>query len=157
MSYTKGQLVHAALEEIGIADYDFDVGPEQTESALRRLDAMMMQWNERGVLLSYPIGDPGSTSLDEDSNIPASAWEAVITNLAIRVAQGYGKQVSMETKAIAKKSLSTLLIQASKPRTMRLRSMPSGQGYKSHDRRFIEPEADPSLDKVNEELELWEQ
>lgn len=47
MSYTKGELVNAALEEIGLASYEFDISSESSESALRRLDSMMMEWKDR--------------------------------------------------------------------------------------------------------------
>ena len=45
MGYTKRQFVTAALEEIGLASYVFDLQPEQLQSALRRLDAMISEWN----------------------------------------------------------------------------------------------------------------
>ena len=42
MGYSKRQFVAAAFEEIGLASYAFDLQPQQFESALRRLDAMML-------------------------------------------------------------------------------------------------------------------
>lgn len=156
MSYTKDQLVNGALEEIGIAAYEFDISAESAESALLRLDAMMMQWDARGIHLSYPIGDPGTTSLAEDSNIPAAAWEAVITNLAIRIAPSYGKTVSIDTKIVAKNALNTLLIASTKPRKMQLNSLPSGAGYKRGN-TFIEPVRNTYLEDVDEQVDLGEQ
>jgi hypothetical protein len=41
MGYKKRQFISAAFEEIGLASYVFDLQPEQLESALRRLDAMI--------------------------------------------------------------------------------------------------------------------
>ena len=132
MGYTKGELVHSALNEIGISDYDFDVAPEQTESALRRLDSMIQEWNARGLKLYYPYStSAGGSSLDTDTELPGSAIEAVITNLAIRIAPSYGKIVSPDTKATARHALNTLYISSSEPREMQLPSMPKGAGYKS--------------------------
>lgn len=134
MSYTKGELVHSALNEIGIADYDYDVSPEETESALRRLDSMMAEWDGRGLRLSYPLPSMacGST-LDEDSNIPDIAWEAVIVNLAVRLAPSYGKVVMRETKITAKNALNTVYNQFAIAPEQQLRQMPKGAGYKSEE------------------------
>jgi hypothetical protein len=54
MGYTKRQFISAAFEEIGLASYVFDLQPEQLQSALRRLDAMMADWNAKGIRLGYP-------------------------------------------------------------------------------------------------------
>jgi hypothetical protein len=48
VGYTKRQFVTSAFEEIGLADYVFDLQPEQLEGALRRLDSMMAEWNAAG-------------------------------------------------------------------------------------------------------------
>ena len=55
MSWTKRQFINAALEEIGLASYVFDIQPEELESALRRLDAMMADWNAKGIRIGYPL------------------------------------------------------------------------------------------------------
>jgi hypothetical protein len=144
MSYTKRQLVDAAMVEIGLASYAFDLMPEQRESALRRLDSLMAEWNARGLRLGYPIPDnPADSDIDVDSNIPDAAWEAVITNLALRLAPSYGKQVNIETKVTARHSLNTILARAALPSEMKLPSMPSGAGNKAIDNPFTpEPSSD---------------
>jgi hypothetical protein len=55
MGYSKKQFIDAALEEIGLGRYAFDISPEQEESALRLLDSMMALWNAGGIRLSYPL------------------------------------------------------------------------------------------------------
>ena len=144
MSYTKRQLVDAAMAEIGLASYAFDLLPEQRESALRRLDSLMAEWNTRGLRLGYPVPDnPDDSDIDVDSNIPDAAWEAVITNLALRLAPSYGKQVNVQTMVSARHSLNTILSRAALPSEMKLPSMPSGAGNKSIDNPFLEqPAAD---------------
>ena len=127
MSYTKRQLIDAAMNEIGLASYAFDLLPEQRENALRRLDSMMAEWNTRGLRLGYPVSDnPDDSDIDANSNIPDAAWEAVITNLAIRVAPSYGKQINVATATTARHALNTILARASMPSEMKLPSMPSG-------------------------------
>lgn len=146
MSYTKRQLVEAAMAEIGLASYAFDLMPEQRELALRRLDSMMAEWNTRGLRLGYPVPDnPADSDIDVDSNIPDAAWEAVITNLALRMAPSYGKQVNVETKITARHALNTILSRASMPPEMKLPSMPSGAGNKTFDDPFTE---EPSTDLI---------
>ena len=51
MGWTKRQLLSQAYEEIGLANYVFDIQPEQEMSALRRLDAMVQSWEQEG----YPF------------------------------------------------------------------------------------------------------
>jgi len=148
MGYTKRQFVNAALEEIGLASYVFDLQPEQLQSALRRLDALMADWNGKGIRLGYPLpSSPQDSDLDEESNVPDSANEAVILNLAIRLAPSYGKQVAIETKASAKQGYDVLLQRATVPPQQQLPgSLPSGAGNKPwrvYDGPFIRPPVDP--------------
>jgi len=139
MSYTKRQLVEAAMAEIGLASYSFDLMPEQRELALRRLDSMMAEWNTRGLRLGYPIPDnPANSNIADDSNIPDAAWEAVITNLALRLAPSYGKMVNPATMVTARHALNTILSRASMPPEMKLPAMPSGAGNKTIDDPFLE-------------------
>ena len=84
MGYTKQQFVSAALEEIGLASYVFDLQPEQLQSALRRLDAMMADWNGKGIRLGYPLpSSPQDSDLDEETLVPDSAYETIICSLGI--------------------------------------------------------------------------
>lgn len=147
MGYTKRQFVTGAFEEIGLSDYVFDLQPEQLEAALRRLDSMMMEWNAQGIRLGYPIASsPQDSDLDTETNTPDSAWEAVITNLAIRIAPGYGKTVSLDTKVSAKNAYNILLQRATFPLEKQLpETMPIGQGNKPWrwDNPYVYPPADP--------------
>ena len=147
MGYTKRQFITGAFEEIGLADYVFDLQPEQLQSALRRLDSMMMEWNAQGIRLGYPIASsPQDSDLDTETNTPDSAWEAVITNLAIRIAPGYGKTVSPDTKVSAKGAYNILLQRATYPLEQQLPStMPIGQGNKPWrwDNPYVNRPADP--------------
>jgi hypothetical protein len=150
MGYSKRQFVAAAFEEIGLASYVFDLQPEQLQSAMRRIDAMMADWNGKGIRLGYPLpGSPQDSDLDEPTLVPDSANQAIITNLAIRIAPGYGKVLMPETKAVAKDSYNTLLQRATAPIPQQLPStMPAGAGNKPwrvYDNPFIRPPVDPAL------------
>jgi hypothetical protein len=147
VGYTKRQFIEGAFEEIGMANYVFDLQPEQLQSALRRLDVMMAEWNAKGIRLRYPIpSSPQDSDLDQQSDTPDSAWEAIITNLAVRIAPGYGKAVSPDTKTTAKFGLNTLMQRAAFPLEQQLPdTMPIGQGNKPWrwDNPYVNRPADP--------------
>jgi hypothetical protein len=150
MGYSKRQFVAAAFEEIGLASYAFDLQPQQFESALRRLDAMMASWNALGIRLGYPLpSSPQFSDIDAESEVPDSANEAIITNLAVKIAPGYGKQVMPDTKATAKETYNTLLSRAAAPLEQQLPgTMPSGAGNKPwrvYDDPFLRPPVDQVL------------
>jgi hypothetical protein len=131
MSYTKRELVQAALTEIGLSSYAFDLSTDQLAQAVARLDSMMAEWNGRGVRLGYPIpASPSGSDISADSGIPDSAWEAVITNLALRLGPSYGKAVSAETKTTARQAWNTILARSAMPQEMRLGPLPAGAGNK---------------------------
>lgn len=109
MSYTKRQFCTAAFEEIGLASFVYDLTDAELLSACKRLDTMMATWNARGIRISYPIpSTPETTNIDEETNVPDAANEAIILNLAVSLAPSYGKVVSPDTKAMAKYALNTL-------------------------------------------------
>jgi hypothetical protein len=148
MGYSKRQFVSSAFEEIGLASYTFDLQPEQFESAMRRLDAMIADWNGKGIRLGYPLpGSPQDSDLDEQTNVPDSAFEAIICNLAIRIAPGFGRQVMIETKTTAKQAYDVLLQRATFPLEKQLPAqMPSGAGnkpWRMYDNPFVRPPASP--------------
>lgn len=147
MGYTKRQFVEAAFEEIGMANYVFDLQPEQMQSALRRLDAMIAEWNALGIRLGYPLPtSPQQSELDDQTNVPDMAWEAIINNLALRIAPGFGKEVRPETKATAKNAYNTLLQRSAFPLEQQLpQTTPQGAGNKPWrwDNPFVPMPADP--------------
>lgn len=131
MSYTKNQLIQAALSEAGLSSYAFDLSADQLAQAVARLDSMMAEWNARGLRLGYPIAaSPSTVNLADDSNLPDWAWEAVITNLAIRLGPAYGKALGPDTKANARHSLNTVMARAAMPSQMQLSALPKGAGTK---------------------------
>jgi hypothetical protein len=144
VGYSKRQFITAALSEIGLADYVFDLQPQDLESGLRRLDSMMAEWNAKGIRLGYPI--PGSPQFSD-------------INLAIRLAPSYGKQVMAETKVDAKNAYNTLLSRATLPAEQQLPgSMPAGAGNKPwrvYDDPFLRPPIDPVLAGQDGPIQLY--
>lgn len=160
MGWTKRQFVEQAFEEIGYASYVYDLEPEQLESALRRLDALMATWNARTIRLGYPIpSSPENSSLDDETGVPDSANEAIYLNLALRLAPTVGKTISMETKAAARDAYKELLKEAAMPEEQQFPdTLPAGQGNKPwryRDSPFILPPEDPVDAGPDGEIDLY--
>lgn len=132
MGWTKRQFVVQAFEEIGYAQYVFDLEPEQLQAAARRLDSMMATWNGRGLRLGYPMpSSPEDTDLDTETGVPDAANEAIYTNLALRIAPTVGKSPAMETKQAARSAYRQLLLKTAQPLEKQFpATMPRGQGNK---------------------------
>lgn len=116
-SWTKRALLEQAYLEIGKAAYDFDLQPEELQSGLRALDAMVATWANKGVIIGWAGGD-GFGDLDVLSNVPEWAMEAIYLNLAMRLAPSFGKTVSPDTRSGAMQGfhivLSRCIVPASK-------------------------------------------
>ncbi len=160
MGWTKRQFVNQAFEEIGYAEYAYDLQTEQLQAALRRLDAMMATWNGRTIRVGYPLPDsPQDSSLDEGTNVPDIANEAIYLNLALRIAPIVGKVVSPETKTSARGAYQELLKRAAMPNEMQFpETLPAGQGNKPwrwRDSPFIRPPKDPVDAGPDGEIDLY--
>lgn len=152
MSWTKRQFVTTAFSEIGLAEYNFDLQPEQLESGLRKLDAMMAQWQAGGIKLGYAVSV--DLDLDEDSRVSDFANEAIYLNLALRLAGEFGKAVSMELKQNAKDAKDALLRSLVIVPEMRLpTSLPSGAGLKYYG-NFIYPTKDNRVEGLTQDVEF---
>jgi hypothetical protein len=149
MAYTKRDIVEQAFEEIGLASYVFDLQPQQLDSALRRLDSMMATWNAKGLRLAYPLpSSPSDSDLDQEIGAPDSAIEAMYLNLAVRISGGFGKTVSPDTKAAAKRAYNEVVANAAKPVEMQLgnETIPAGagnKGYRYYNNPFLREPKDP--------------
>lgn len=133
MSWTKRQLIEEAFKEIGLAGYVYDLTPDQLQTALRRMDAMVGGWNANGVRIGYPlVVNPDNSDIDSDSGVPDFALEAIFTNLALRIAPMFGKTISPETRQNADMSYNNMANQVALPTIERQmpQTMPRGQGTK---------------------------
>lgn len=149
MSYSKRQFVEAAFGEMGMSAYTFDLTPEMLQDATRRLDAMMANWNARGIRLAYPLPlSPENTDIDSETGVPDAANEAIIANLAARLSPTYGKTIMPQTMATAKAGYDTLMARAAMPHEMQFpRTLPAGAGQKPwrYDDPFMPAPTDPVL------------
>jgi hypothetical protein len=151
---TKRQLIVLSYEAVGLAGYIYDLMPEQLESARLKLDAMMAEWNGRGLNLSWPIpSSPENGDIDDETNLPDWALEAVYLNLGPRLANAHGKQVTPMYLAMARAALNGVMSRTVKPAARKMPGgFPLGAGYKTTATFSADPEAVISTN--NEELEL---
>ena len=96
--YSKLDLVNAAFNEIGFANYVYDIDPDQLNRVMMQMDAMMMSWKSQGINVGYyQTYTPGQSDLNSDSGLPSTAIEACYLGLAKRIAPSLGKTLSLET------------------------------------------------------------
>jgi len=153
--WTKKQIIEQAFEEIGLASYIFDITADQLESALRRLDLMVASWQARNIQIGYPLpASPGNSNIDEQIQTSLNNNEALVLNLAVRLAPAYGKSVSPDTKATAKLLYDQLLIEAAMPYEQQfVKTLPLGAGYKRTDQVFVNsPDLNPLIVENNDQM-----
>lgn len=129
MSWTKKQLIDAAFTEIGLQNYAYDMEPEDAQSAVTTMDAMIAGWNmELGYIMS---GSPSSSNPNIASGLPIWANAAVYLNLAIAICSRYGKIASSELVVNARKQLSAVETKCATIPVMQWdKRTPVGQGNK---------------------------
>lgn len=149
MSWTKGQIIEEAFGVLALAGFVYDLSPDEKQSALRRLDTMMASWEAKGVRIGYAFpGSPDGSDPSDDSGVPDGAIEALYTNLAVRQAGAFGKQLPADTLRAARETYDTLTWAAAQPIEQQLPStMPRGAGnriWRNSQRPFFpRPDDDP--------------
>jgi len=133
VGYTRRDFIDGAMEEIGLAAYNYDATAEELNSAMRRLDSMMAEWNARGIRVGYPIpSSPGTGELTDETEAPDSAWEAIVTGLALRIAPSFGKTVMADTRVNFVRAYQAPLNIHAQPSEVQPRKMPLGGGNKNY-------------------------
>jgi hypothetical protein len=135
VAWSKRDIIQQAFTEIGLADYAFDLDPAQFQSALRRLDAMITQWENKGIRLAYPVPvSYANSSLDQSIEGQDTALEALYLNLAMRLAPQFGKTPSPDTKMLAFQAYKTLLAMSAQPVEMQIDNsrVPAGAGNNAY-------------------------
>lgn len=126
MGWNKRQLIADAFGELALAGYDFDISPDEEQAAARRLDMMMATWSTQGLQLGYQLStSPDSIDLDADSGLPLHAVEAVVMQLAVRIAASKGKALAPSTSRNAKGAYDALMSRAASDQVQQ-QQLPSG-------------------------------
>jgi hypothetical protein len=147
MAYTKRWYVTKAFSKIGLADYVYDIQPEQLQECLENLDSMMATWDGQGIRVGWSIPNAeDQSSLDDEVDVPYQAREAIYYQLGMRIAPNFGKTLSTDYKVDAKDALESLMLFTARPTPMQYPStLPSGAGnkpWRTVDNPFLGPPAD---------------
>jgi len=117
--WSKLDVIQQAFSEIGKGAYEFDLQPEDLQTALRKLDAMMASWGgSLGMRVGFSGGD-GKGALGVDTAVPDWAYEALYLNLALRLCPDYGKTPSPITLMNAKAAMDAVRVRTVQPMTRR--------------------------------------
>ena len=120
MAWTKLDIIRQAYSEIGKANFEFDLQPEDLQTALRQLDAMMAMWSgTQGIRIGFAGGD-GFGETDVNAEVPLWAVEALYYNLALRLAPSFGKTPSQITVINAKAAMDAVRVRCVQPSTRRI-------------------------------------
>lgn len=140
---TKGDLVNAAYEEIGLAGYVFDMQPEEIQTGVRRLERFMLMLDGRGIRLGYNAAASASAATaNDDAGIPDWTEDYIIPLFALRLAPTLGKQINPDTRLAARRGLNALLVGTYTIPTMQMpRHMPIGSGNRRNtkNQQFFAP------------------
>lgn len=150
MLITKRQIIEDAFAEVGLAGYIFDIEPGALNRALRVLDAMMAEWNLRGIQVGYTFG-PNSDP-DTEIDILDASTNAITLNLALRLGTSFGKVIQPLQVTQAKNAFKVLANSTAEVPETRSSGMIYGAGRKSirPDTRFIPTPSEPLSNGMSE-------
>jgi hypothetical protein len=99
------KLVSRSLRLIQVLDADEAAESRDMETAIDALNAMVRRWEANGLSLGWqPVSNPA-----DEFPVPPEAEEAVVYNLAVRVAPEYGTEAMPSVVSGAREFLSDLL------------------------------------------------
>lgn len=111
MAWSKRAIVEAAFEELALAGFEYDLSPEEAQSALKRHNLIMAGWAAKGIQLGQSVVESeGGGDLDDDSGLPTYAVEAAISALSLRICASKGKTPSPMMLHSAKQAREAMLM-----------------------------------------------
>lgn len=127
MSISNSQLITEALALIGVIQETEVLSAEQGQHGLRKLNALMADWEQDGVDLQYFE----QIALADETPIPDHAILAVTYYLAMALAPTYAARVPPEFVALGDKYYSRLVRDAAKEKIAPtdLRHLTQGEGW----------------------------
>lgn len=162
MGWTKRQIVEDAYAELALANYDFDLSPEEEQFALRKLDTMMAEWSAIDINLGYAFGlTPTDTDLDQDSGLPLFAISSVYLKLAINILSSKGKATPPATVLNALAAYDAMLARVALMQVRRQQlpnTLPRGAGskpWRTNNRPFMPtPDLSPTRDTPDGQIDF---
>lgn len=154
--WTKGQLVSKAFGELALAGFVVDIQPEEELDAITTMDAMVAEWEGKGIRLGYAFSaSPDEANPATPSGLADADVRPVYTNLAVAIATSYGKQLQPSTLMAAGAGLRTLqgrvAAALAKQGQGRPTTLPVGAGSRWHGNTypFFPPQTEDPLQVSN--------
>lgn len=128
---TTAELIRDALTLINVLGVGEAAEPEHSEHAVRKLNALLADWEADGVNLQYY--PQTMDELGAQCPIPDDAVLAVTYYLSFALAPNYGKQVSQEMMSLGSNYYSRLTRDSvkAKMKPATLENLPVGEGESS--------------------------
>ena len=107
---TAAEIITDALGEIGYQAAETPVEPDDMRVGLRKLNDMLAEWSESGLLVAQPVKNSGDTL-----NVSRGSVNGVMMNLAGRLTTPFRKPITPELAASIQAANQNLLRIAVKP------------------------------------------
>jgi len=98
------EVVEDAFEEITVKTAEVPLTSDELQAGIRRVNRMLVAWADIGTIAGYNPVLNGSDTID----IQPEAEEAVIANLALKLAPSFSKPLTQALVAFASDSLNRL-------------------------------------------------
>lgn len=135
---TMREVVEDAMEDITVKKAEVALTNDELQSGIRRLNDMLAQWNELGIIVGYnPV-----TNGDDTLELEPAAIAAVKAKLAIKLAPSYSKPITAALAENASEAMTMLAIANSNigeiayPDTLPIGSGNECSDYGTYDRFF---------------------
>jgi hypothetical protein len=160
--WTKEDIAKEALAELALPSYTFDLQSDDVIAIIIRLDAMMSEWDLKGIRFGYALASgPRDSWADQPSGLPDTAIFAVLPNLAVRIGAMFGREPSPSIKNTARTTFETMLTTFAKPTQYRWPStMPYGAGnkpFRTNNRQYAGSSLPPTVQNPEDDLQFTEE
>lgn len=138
-STTKRQLVEQMFTECALNGWEYDLTPEEKDTALTRLDALMWELRGRGIDVGYNFPNSiGGGSLNDDLGCPDQAFFGLSVLGAKRLCPTMGKALSKESREALNDAMKAVRSAASGfvPTVLLAPGTPIGSGNKPWSTRY---------------------
>jgi hypothetical protein len=105
------QVISRALRLINVADAGQAIGANEAQDAREVLNAMLAEWTAA----DFGFSAVPFTALDASTGLPSADDDAIVGQLAMRIAPEYGREVPQAVAAGAMHALSQLHSRYSQP------------------------------------------
>lgn len=132
---TAGDIIRDALSELTVQAQEQTIPAVELNQSIRYLNRMMQALDADGIKLGYTIVN----HVDDPLTVPAGAYEGMMYNLAIRMANGYDIRLTPDFMMVARESKKILAkIAVTAPKSNWPSILPIGSGNEGNAEAYSE-------------------